>query len=531
MALNLKLWGRMSNQEILKFCLENGFIIDKELFESLSQIDVSIAKKIIEKIKQASNERLISKTILFNKSQEVSKIVTSFENENKKVVERLFISLGLNIEIKKEKTLEKEPRMEEEEQSPASFRIITSHDIPTKKFKVNDFVRHFRNRFLEMKKILQERAELQNLVSINKISGNKQNLSIIGAVLSKRTTKNKNILLEIEDLTGRISVLVNHEKKEVYEKAKEILLDDILAIKGSGNSEIVFVNDIIYPDLCLSERKKSEKEEYAMFTSDLHVGSTRFLENNFIKFTEWLNGNLNSKDTSTKVKYLFITGDCVDGVGVYPGQEELLKIKDIRKQYEKLAELLGRIRKDIHIILCPGQHDAVRVAEPQPMLNKDYAQPICALENVSLVSNPAVVGISDAKINVLMYHGASFHSFIGDIEALRIGKAHETPAKVIKHMLKRRHLAPTHSSVVYVPNETEDPLFIKKAPDIITTGELHRPDIDIYNNILIISSSCWQSTTPFEEKIGNNPLPCKVPLLNLKTGAIKILDFSDKEEK
>lgn len=522
----------MSNQEILKFCLENGFIIDKELFESLSQIDVSIAKRIIEKIRQASSERLISKTILFNKRQEISNIVTSFDNENKKIVEKLFINLGLNIEIKKEKILEEEQIVKEGgEQGHASFRIVTSYDVPTKKFKVNDFVRHFRNRFCEMKKILQERAELQNLVSINKINGNKQNFSIIGAVLSKRITKNKNILLEMEDLTGRISVLANHEKKEVYEKAKEILLDDIIAIKGSGNSEIVFVNDIFYPDIYLSERKKSEKEEYALFTSDLHVGSTRFLENNFLKFIEWLNGNLNTKEISTKVKYLFITGDCVDGVGVYPGQEELLNIKDIRKQYEKLAELLGRIRKDVHIVLCPGQHDAVRVAEPQPILNRDYAQPIYDLENVNLVSNPAVVGITNAKINVLMYHGASFHSFIGDIEALRIGKAHETPAKVVKHMLKRRHLAPTHSSVVYVPNEIEDPLFIKKAPDIITTGELHRPDVDIYNNILIICSSCWQSTTPFEEKIGNNPIPCKVPMLNLKTGAIKILDFSGEEEK
>ena len=187
-------------------------------------------------------------------------ITTSFDNENKKVVERLFINLGLNIEIKKEKIVEKEPIKEDEEKQDSSFRIISSYNVPTKKFVVNDFVRHFRNRFLEMKKVLQERAELQNLVSINKISGNKQNFSIIGAVLSKRTTKNKNILLEMEDLTGRISVLVNQNKKEAYEKAKDVLLDDIVAVKGSGSSEIVFVNDIIYPDLCLPERKKSKKD-------------------------------------------------------------------------------------------------------------------------------------------------------------------------------------------------------------------------------------------------------------------------------
>ena len=47
----------------------------------------------------------------------------------------------------------------------------------------------------------------------------------------------------------------------------------------------------------------------------------------------------------------------------------------------------------------------------------------------------------------------------------------------------------------------------------------------------MIASSCWQSTTPFEEKVGNHPDPCKVPVLNLQTGAIKIIDFSDDDEE
>ena len=188
----------MPNPEILKFCLENGFIIDKELFESLSQIDIAIAKSIIEKIKQASNERFITKTILFNRVQEIDNIVTSFDNENKKVVERLFINLGLNIEIKKEKILEKEPKeKEEEKQDSASFRIINSYNIPAKKFEVSDFVRHFRNRFLEMKKILQERTELQNLISINKIGVNKQNFSIFRVALQNHTSKKEHHLLDV----------------------------------------------------------------------------------------------------------------------------------------------------------------------------------------------------------------------------------------------------------------------------------------------------------------------------------------------
>jgi DNA polymerase II small subunit/DNA polymerase delta subunit B len=72
-------------------------------------------------------------------------------------------------------------------------------------------------------------------------------------------------------------------------------------------------------------------------------------------------------------------------------------------------------------------------------------------------------------------------------------------------------------------------MLIKEVPDIITTGDVHRTDIDSYNNVLIIANSCWQSMTAFEEKVGNVPDPCKVPILNLKSREIRILDFSGED--
>ena len=53
--------------------------------------------------------------------------------------------------------------------------------------------------------------------------------------------------------------------------------------------------------------------------------------------------------------------------------------------------------------------------------------------------------------------------------------------------------------------------------------------LELFQLSLIIANSCWQAMTAFEEKVGNNPDPCKVPILNLKTRAIKILDFSDDD--
>jgi len=53
----------------------------------------------------------------------------------------------------------------------SSVKIISANKILSNKIEVGDFVKHFRNRLSEMKNILQTRAELTNLVSVNKIFG------------------------------------------------------------------------------------------------------------------------------------------------------------------------------------------------------------------------------------------------------------------------------------------------------------------------------------------------------------------------
>jgi len=509
---------------MLNFFVKKGFLLDEQMLNFFSQLrDKEVAERIIEKIKNVSNERIITKSFIDKNLNKIQDVFSSLEEEKKKVVERFFVNLSLNIEIRKESYVE-EKKEEKEEISANNLKIILPNIIPAKKISVEDFVNHFRNRYIEIKQILQDRSELQNLTSLDKIHGQKQNISVIVLISGKRITKNKNILLEVEDLTGTGLALINHNKPELYEKAKDIVMDEIVGLKCSGSREMLFVNDIVWPNAAIYEKKKSEKECYALFTSDLHVGSDRFLEENFLKFIDWINGKINHKEEVNKIKYLFIVGDTVDGVGIYPGQENLLAIKDIKKQYEKLAELLGKIRKDIRIVMCPGQHDAVRVAEPQPVIGDDYASPLYKLKNLTLVTNPCYVSLVEG-FNVLMYHGASFHGVINDIESLRTSNPYERPTMVVKELLKRRHLAPSHSSVVYIPNE-KDSLFIRRIPDIVTTGEIHRADVDSYNNILLIANSCWQEQTPYEEKVGNQPDPCKVPMLNLKTREIKILDFS-----
>jgi DNA polymerase II small subunit len=495
----------MEKTEILKICMERGILLDREAYEALSHLDFGEFNNILTKISNL-NQKFVTKAFL-----------------NEKIFqEKVEVKIGISLEISK--------------YVDRNIKVIYSLANATKKIEPDDFVKHFRNRYNEIKKILMERKELDNLSSINKISGEKQKLSIIGMVYSKRVTKNKNIFIEIEDSTGRINVVVSKNKAEVYAKAKDVIMDDIIAITGSGSSEIIYANDIIYPDSFLHEKNYLGREENVAFISDIHVGSKMFLRDNFQRFIHWINGEVGDekqKEEALKVKYLLVTGDTIDGVGVFPNQEELLELKDIKEQYKTLAYYLGQIRKDVKIILCPGQHDSVRIAEPQPAIGRDYAEPLYELENLILVSNPAIIEIINEfgkkGIRFLMYHGASLIHYVNEIESLRMIKAHDTPSKVVREMLKRRHLATIHSSVTYIPTEAEDMLVIKEVPDVIVTADFHRADIDLYNNILIVCNSCWQSTTPFEEKVGNHPDPCKVPLLNLKTREIKILDFTSKE--
>jgi DNA polymerase II small subunit len=525
------------SQDILKLFIEKGFLLDGEMLNFFKELkDESVAKEIINKIAVISQQKLITKNLVNENIEKIKPILFELDTEKKKVIEKFFVNISISVEVKKETIAESE-EIKKNVKKNFDVKILSSPLVNARKLTIKDFIKNFRNRYNFLKSIIQQNPKLEALTSIDKITNN-QNFSIIGIVSSKSITKNKNIILEVEDLTGKIKLLINQNKEEIFEKGKEILVDDVVGFKCSGSRDFLFCNDLFYPDCFLKEKNRSEEEVYALFISDFHIGSKNFLEDNLNKFIDWLNGkgvdgkesDKDKKDILKKIKYVFVTGDSVDGVGIYPGQERDLKIKNMKDQYKKLAEFYKKIPKHINIIQCAGQHDAVRVAIPQPPLGEDFAEPLLEIENLYLVSNPSLVEIEGKEnrrgIRVLMYHGAGIIPYIiHEIEELRLNNAQATPARAIKHLLLRRHLAPCHGGFVYVPNSEEDYMLIKEVPDIITTGDLHRSDIDKYNNVLIISNSCWQTQTAFEEKVGNQPDLCKVPILNLKTGAIKILDF------
>ena len=499
-----------------------GFLLDKEILNLLGSLTDEGVRKIIEIFgKLEIEERVINKRLLEKYFDKLEGFLVT-EQPNDEIV-GFFEGIGY---IKNNKLNEDVKEVIEES---GNIKLISAPAFTQKKIEVKDFVKHFRSRYEVLKGIL-EMKDFENLTSIRKIGMNRGSYTIIAMVFGKRMTKNKNLFLEVEDLTGNSIVLVNQNKKGVFEKSKDLLRDDIVAFNVSGTSEMLFANDVIFPEAGLVEKRYSEFDEYVAFSGDFHAGSTMFLEKNLLKFVKWLNGNLGDKvqrALAKKVRYLFLTGDNIDGVSHYPGQEKYLVQKTSEGQYKKVEEILKLIRKDVKIIMCPGQHDAVWVGEPQPIIGEKFAEGLHQMENLTLVPNPSLVEI-DGGFKILMYHGASINHFIEEIPEIRMNFGHNSPTRVVKEMLRRRHLAPIHGMVDYIPCEGGDSLVIDKIPDILATADQHRAEVSTFNNILMIASSCWQSITPFEEKVGNVPDPCKVPLFNLKTREIKMLDFSDE---
>lgn len=413
-------------------------------------------------------------------------------------------------------------------------KVIFSYNEAPKKREIQHFVQYFNKRYKSIEKMLRSRHELQNLTSINRIldKREREQISFICIVKNKSYTKNNNLILEVEDPTGYIKIIINKNKPELYENAKDIVPDEVIGIVGVNGEKIVFVNEVIWPEVPMKELKKSKEDNYAVFLSDLHIGSNNFLPDKFENFIKWINqeyGNEVHKEIAKKTKYIFIVGDLVDGCGIYPGQEDELIIDDIYEQYKECAAFLDRIPKNIQLIICPGNHDAMRISEPQPELYRDFAAPIFDLENATLVSNPSFININSSDnfpgFDVLLYHGYSFDYFVANVEGIRNKGGYDRADLLMKFLLKRRHLAPSHKSTLYIPDINFDPLVIEKTPDIFVTGHIHKASASNYKNITLICGSCWQSKTSFQEKVGHNPEPCRVPIMNLKTRAIKILKF------
>jgi DNA polymerase II small subunit len=254
---------------------------------------------------------------------------------------------------------------------------------------------------------------------------------------------------------------------------------------------------------------------HAVFISDLHVGSTTFLDDVWGSFAQWLK----EQAERINIAYLVVAGDIVDGIGVYPGQDEDLSITDVEEQYKVAAGYFHDLPRHIHVIIAPGNHDAVRSAEPQPPLPEDLKK--LFPDDTCFVSNPSYIQIGGRL--VLIYHGQSYDDFVNSVSRLSYSK----PEDVMVEMLRRRHVAPIYGTNISIVPNGHDYGVIDQVPDIFHCGHTHTVGVSKYRNVLLINSGTWQSQTPYQKKRDINPTAGCATLVELSELKTKILDFGN----
>ena len=522
-----------ANKILLKFA-KKGINLSPEAYEKVinAKDSLDFSSSLIVKLK---SDKFTSKDLVSVSGEMVDEIngVKKIDDEQKtlsndnedKTPDEHDQEKYINREIEEASEIVKDEKIQfkrnlEKTNVKYDFKIL--QDTSKKSYtsgELENLVAYFKSRYDKLSEILQKRPELKTFTKIADIEEDQKELNLIAMVREIRSSKNGHKIVEFEDDTGNISVLFSQKKEELFAEAEKLVRDEVVGIiANKSDDNFAFGQQIINPGVLRIPEKKMDFS--IVFLSDVHIGSLTFLEDAFSKFIDWINcefGDEEQRKIAESVKYLVIGGDIVDGIGVYPNQEKELAIKDITEQYNEAAKFLGNIRSDIKIIIAPGNHDASRVAEPQPAVPEEYAKALYELDNVEFISNPGVVSLDG--INVLIYHGRSFDDLVMAVKEF----THERNDLLMEELLKKRHLAPIYGERTPLASELEDYLVIDEIPDVFHTGHVHINTYKKFNGIHLINSGTFQTQTEFQKIYNIEPTPAEVPVLY--KGTYKHLKF------
>lgn len=467
----------------LNYALNKGFQIHPDAFKILEKIDVKELERII-------------KELVREKSKQKRYLISQDDLES---------FLGL----KEDGRLENEHRIL---MDPTSN--VTSGE------GILGFTSLFASRFLKLKKIISNRPEAKMLKSISFVVGSKpkDEVFVCGLVSEKRSERNIT-KITLDDPSGKLeSIIFDKDLQKVAEKllVDQLVMERIVIGKNGG----FIVKDIIVPDIPDHKSNRSKTDSYAVFLSDLHVGSMYFMEKELNDFISWLSS---PDPIARKIRFIVIGGDMVDGVGIYPGQDKELEIVRVEEQLAKVAEVLGKIPEHIKVFIIPGNHDPGRRAVPQPAIPEKYFPSLWNKRNVFMIGSPSLISLNGVK--VLVYHGQS----IDDVVRTTPGVSFDKPASVMRLFLQARHLSPVYGGRTPIAPESEDMMVIDEVPDIFHSGHVHVVDLDMYKGVLLINSGAWQHQTAFQASVGIAPTPGLAVIVNLKTFKVYTKDFSSED--
>lgn len=396
------------------------------------------------------------------------------------------------------------------------IRIIDGTDVTGNSMcegDISDFTNYFKSRYDILSRIISRRRDFGKGIPIDKAMSLDRDVRIIGLVYDVSITKNGHIIMSVEDNDDRCKVFISKDSPLV----KETFVDDeVIGVVGrpNGNKDLLIAEEVFRPDIPRMNRwNPSDSVSSVAFLSDVHVGSYTFLEDRWEKMIEWLKSDAYDMD----LDYIVLPGDVVDGIGIFPGQETELDITDIYEQYEALAEYLKDVPDHIKMVVQPGNHDAVRLAEPQPALGDMFTKTFDS--NIIMAGNPVSLEIEGRRI--LSYHGKGIDDWISNVQNL----TYDEPMRVMEEMLKRRHLAPIYGQRTALAPERKDYMAIDEVPDIFVSGHIHGAGVADYRGVKMINASAWQSQTEYQKMHNFNPEPAIMPIVHLGSGKINMKSF------
>jgi DNA polymerase II small subunit len=485
-------------QSIIRKVLEKGYQISYDAFLKLQEMPLIDVEELIDRVVYRS--QLDHKFFLID--LEVLQRLSKFnETEDHSDLYNVKIPLAKRIKTKIE---------------------IPSSDNEIPLLKGGDYLGYFNSRYKTLERILKKRVDIKESIPLSQALKLpiKSNLKTIGMVTNTSRQRNR-LFFDLEDQNSKVSVLVS--KEEIIQKGLEVLNDQVICIDGFKYRDNLFIaNDLIWPDIPLHKSNRFNEEVCVAFMGDIHIGSKWFREDLFEKFIKWINLNLGaqpSRNLASKVKYIVITGDLVDGIGIYPNQINELTITTQKEQYKKAAELLTGIPDYVEIIIIPGNHDAVRRSLPQPPIPKKYALELIDDPRIHLLSNPCAIKLHGIKI--MLVHGKALDDILSSIP----GYNFHHPIKGIELMLKCRLVAPIYGQTTPIAPERIDRLIIKEIPDVLAMGHIHIYESKKYKGVTLISSGSFQDQTPFQRRMKLKPTPGLVSVFNLKTHQNIPIDF------
>lgn len=349
-------------------------------------------------------------------SQEPNKINLFLEEIEKTPEKPSTVSLNLVKSVLKEK-----PKME----------ILKTFPQEQKKVTTEKAIQFFIDRYEKIKKILNGRMDLVNLVSINKISPKSKKFSVIAMVKEKISDTSS---IVVEDLTGELVVKF---QEKVSDTLKEIVLDEVVGLVCESGSEGIEVSNVVWPDLPLRRDISKTKEDiFCLFISDLHMTNPQFKRESYEKFFNWVN------QTNYKNFYIFVLGG-------------------VSSKKEDLEDFFPRLPKNSEKVFLRSDDDP------------DFQ------EGVNII-NPSMIRIEG--ITLMLCHGKFIEKYSNMWP--------ELPAeKIMLNLLRKRHLNPTFDSNTKIFDQ--DFFVIDTVPDIFVSGYFHNPGILNYKGTTIISNGSF----------------------------------------